>query len=220
VKFAESARLDAKVGTFLNLLECEERLGRISSARQNAQRAIDLAKAQGDDRLGLARDRFAALDRRAPRLTARLVSSAPTGAHVSRDNVDVGPGSLGTPLPVEPGEHVIVVQATNRSDRSFRVTMAEGETKTIDVDVGAEVPSTTPANTRPQAVEKGSMHRVRELGRCLRRRREVSGRQERREAVRRRPHRECVIERRSFPKEACALPSAKGVDRSRRHEIA
>jgi len=135
-KFVESLQLDAKVGTAINLADCEEKLGQLASARGHLQRAIDLARASNDDRIAMAEERFKAIDKRVPRLTVKLAADAPQGATVKRDAVVLGAGSLGTSLPVDPGKHAIVVQAAGYADRLFDVTLAESETKSIDVTAG------------------------------------------------------------------------------------
>jgi hypothetical protein len=147
-KFGDSARLDVKVGTLLNLAECEEKLGKIAAARRDVQRALDIARAQNDDRAELAKTRLAALDKRVPKLTVTLTSKVE--ARVRRDDVELGEGSLGSPLPVEPGEHVVVVSAPKHQDRTFNVKLAEGEQQTLAVDVGPEdaaAPSGAPAKS-------------------------------------------------------------------------
>jgi hypothetical protein len=162
-KFDDSARLDLKVGTLLNLAECEEHLGKIASARQHLQRALDLAKAQGDDRVELARTRLAAIDKRVPRLTVTLASKVP-GARIRRDDVDLGGGSIGSPLPVEPGEHVITVSAPRHEDRSFTVKLAEGEQQTLAVDVGAEAPADASSPAAASAESSQSSGSTKTLG--------------------------------------------------------
>jgi len=158
-KFAESARLDAKVGTLLNLGDCEEKLGRIASARQSVQRAIDLGRAQNDERVALAEQRFAMLDKRVPRLTIRLAAAAPNGATVARDGVQLGEASLGAALPVEPGKHQVMVSAPKHAERGFDVSLSESESYTLEVDVGDALPDATPLpvhQTLPAAHEHGA----------------------------------------------------------------
>jgi hypothetical protein len=143
-RFAESLRLDEKVGTALNLAECEEHQGQLASARAHAQRAIDLALAGHDDRLALAQERFAALDRRVPRLTVTLAPGAPPDALVRRDTVPLGPGSLGSALPVDPGAHVVVVSAPGFESKTFPVQLVEGQTSQLEVTPGAPLPQPAP----------------------------------------------------------------------------
>ena len=154
-KFEDSLRLDEKVGTLLNLADCEEHQGKIAAARQHLQRAIDLGAAQNDDRVELARQRFAALDKRVPRLTVTLAAPI-DGAIVKRDGVELGAGSLGTPLPVEPGKHVVTVNAPKHETRSYDVTVAESEQKALAVEVGPEGNPSTDGAGQADAQQSGS----------------------------------------------------------------
>jgi hypothetical protein len=149
LKLGESLRLDEKVGTLLNLADCEEKVGRIAAARQHVQRAIDLARAQADDRLALAQQRYVKLDARVPRLTVTLAAGASAGASVDRDGVALGPASLGAALPVEPGKHVVSVSAAGRATKAFDVTLAEGEHRAVEVAPGdaADAADVLPAST-------------------------------------------------------------------------
>jgi hypothetical protein len=135
-RFGESVSLDEKVGTLINLSECEDKLGKIASARQHLQRAIDLGRAQNDDRVPLAQNLFEVIDKRVPRLTIRYTEDVPEGTTIKRDNIVLGAAVLGSSLPIEPGRHVVVVSAPNRADRTFEIHVAEGETRSLDVSAG------------------------------------------------------------------------------------
>ena len=139
-KFAESARLDAKVGTLLNLAECEDKLGQIAEARQHLQLAIDRARIDKDDRLQLAIDKLAAIDARVPRLTIAVAKTAPAGTTVQRDGVELEGASLDNALPVDPGHHVVVAHATGYEDKTFTVDLKESEQQRIEVAPGAKLP--------------------------------------------------------------------------------
>jgi tetratricopeptide (TPR) repeat protein len=146
-KFAESARLDAKVGTLLNLAECEDKLGQIAEARQHLQLAIDRARIDNDDRLQLATDKLAAIDARVPRLTVALSAGAPPSTVVQRDGVLLEGASLDNALPVDPGHHVIVASADGYEAKSFTVDLKESEKQRIEVAPGAKLPATTKTTT-------------------------------------------------------------------------
>jgi len=157
-KFAESERLDPAPGTLLNLADCEEHLGHLASAWDAWHEAI-ASLPPGDDRIGPVRKRAAALDARIARLTVRLAADAPAGAVVHRDDVELGAASLGTPLPVDPGSHVVRVDAPGREPASTTVTLAEGDSRAIDVSAGATLPpapepqpATHPAPSPPPSV--------------------------------------------------------------------
>lgn len=134
-KFRESDRLDPAVGTTFNIADCEERLGRLARAwtlfDEVAQR-LPVA----DKRRAVAQKRAAALEPRLPKLSVRLNANAPAGVRVVRDGVELGSASLGTALPVDPGEHVVVVSAPGREDRSFKVIVSEREIRALDVEAG------------------------------------------------------------------------------------
>jgi len=147
-KLAESLRLDPAVGTLMNLAECEERQGRSASAWQRWATAADQLPTD-DPRRGTALARARALEAVLPRLIVDVADSAPPGLTVTRDGVALGPASLGVPLPVDPGEHLIVASAAGHAARSFHVAIASGQHQTILVEPGAALPP--PAQARPTA---------------------------------------------------------------------
>jgi hypothetical protein len=146
-KFAESERLDPAAGTLLNLADCEEHLGHLAAAWDAWHEAI-ASLAPGDDRAGPARKRAAALDARIPRLTVRLPADAPPGASVHRDGLELGAASLGVPMPVDPGAHVVRVDAAGHEPSSTSVTLAEGESRVLEVSAGAAIAS-QPVSAQP-----------------------------------------------------------------------
>jgi hypothetical protein len=133
-KFRESQRLDPGVGTLMNWADCEEKLGHIASAWERWHEAMDLA--HDGDRIAYARHRAALLDSRVPRLAITLSGASRERARVVRDDVELGSVSLGSPLPVEPGAHVIRVIADGHADRKMIVYVSEGQRTTIDVSPG------------------------------------------------------------------------------------
>lgn len=140
--FAESFRLLPKVGSVLNLADCEEQLGKLAEARSHWQQGIDLARSTGDARRAdFAAQRLSRLDTRVPRLTLRLAPGAPPDTTVSRDGVDVGAASLGVGMPVDPGAHTIVTSAPGRAKHAQDVSLKEGEARTLVVAPGDALPA-------------------------------------------------------------------------------
>jgi hypothetical protein len=135
--FADSLRLDPGPGVMMNLADCEEHLGLVASAWQHWREAAEQLKPK-DTRVALAKKHAAALEPRLPRLTLRMEASAPPGVTVFRDGVELGKASLGLPVPVNPGEHTIVVKAQGRQDRSFSATLGEAEQKELAIGAGPE----------------------------------------------------------------------------------
>lgn len=150
-KFRESDRLDPAVGTTFNIADCEERLGHLATAWTLFDEVAQRLPAS-DKRRAVAQSRAAALEPRLPKLDIRLAGAA-AGAHVARDGVELGSASQGTPLPVNPGEHVVVVSAPGRAERSFKVVVSEREIRTLDVEPGAPNALTveTPGPAAPKA---------------------------------------------------------------------
>jgi hypothetical protein len=157
-KFNDSYRLDPAVGTLLNLADCNEHLGKLASAWQLFSQAVEKLPPD-DSRKAAAAARVAALAPRLPRLAITLAPGAPEGTRVTRDGVELGGGSLGSALPLDPGEHVVVVTAPDRSERRFTVTVTEGLPESLRVEPGAPAAKTAPAPastaTRPEAPPPG-----------------------------------------------------------------
>jgi hypothetical protein len=146
-KFRESDRLDPAVGTTFNIADCEERLGRLARAWTLFDEVAQRLPAT-DKRRDVAKKRAAALEPRLPKLNVRLSADAASGARVVRDGVELGSASLGTALPVDPGEHVVVVSAAGREDRSFKVIVSEREIRSLTVEPGP--PLVTAAVEKPE----------------------------------------------------------------------
>jgi hypothetical protein len=159
-KFAESARLDPAAGALLNLADCEERLGHLAAAWSAWHEGVALLP-RDDERLAPAQQRAQAVDKRLPRLVVKLSPDSRRGARLRRDGVDLGTASFDVPLPVDPGPHTIQVEATGFAPSSTEITLAEGETRTIEVALSAIVPSpaqppTAISTLKPNAAESTS----------------------------------------------------------------
>jgi hypothetical protein len=153
-RFEESNRLDPAIGTVFNLANCREKLGQLASAWQRYQEAIQKLPT-GDERIAIATQRVAALEAKLPKLTLTLPDSAPKGALILKDGVELGSGSLGVELPVDPGEHVLIVRAPDHEDRTVSVTLAEGEKRALELEVGAPKPQALQAAVPAPASHEG-----------------------------------------------------------------
>jgi serine/threonine-protein kinase len=167
VRLLESARLDPKVGTLASLAVCEERLGHLAEARARWLQARTLAAATSDPRRPLTETELARLDNVVPKLRIELRGGAPEGLVIKADDLEVGPGMLATPLPVNPGDHAISATARGKKPWSAQVhTEADGKVTSVvvgplenaaaspvvaDASGGAGVP----AIPGPPAVEPG-----------------------------------------------------------------
>lgn len=134
-KFAESHRLDPAVGTLLNLGICNEQLGKIATAWQ-IYREVAQRLPPGDERIAIASTHASALEGKLPHLTLAL-SGAPAGTTVLRDGVELGSASLGLPLPIDPGAHVVLVRAPGRAERHYDVSLGVAEHRELAIEAGA-----------------------------------------------------------------------------------
>jgi len=138
-KFGESQKLDPAAGTAMNLATCEEKIGKLASAWQHWKEALD-ALPPKDDRIPFARGRVEELEKRLPRLQITLASGGDKGAKVFRDDIEIGPGGQGVPLPVDPGPHNITVKMPGHFPKTVTVSLAVGEQSQVDVHPGAVDP--------------------------------------------------------------------------------
>src|SRR5450432_1017222 len=127
-KLEESLRLQAAVGTLLNLADCYDREGKLASAWSKYLEAASKARAAGQgDRARIARDRAAAL---APKLSKLVIdvpaASRASGLEVRRDETIVGEAEWGQQIPADAGSHVLEASAPGRRPWSQTVLMANG----------------------------------------------------------------------------------------------
>lgn len=149
-KFRESYGREAAPGTLLNLANCEEMRGELAQAMNHFQAAAGSLRA-GDSRIAYANQRAVALARRVPKLTLVLQNSSAEGTTVERDGAKVEGGTFGIPVPVDPGEHVILVRAPGRLEVRSSVRLEEGESRTIELISGVPVPA-EPARAKEEEV--------------------------------------------------------------------
>jgi hypothetical protein len=92
-------------------------------------------QAKHADRAQTAEAQMAKLKTVVPQLTVTLPAGAPKGTVVKRDGIELGAASLGAPLPVDPGEHVITTQVPGGREHAVRVVIAMREKKTVQLEV-------------------------------------------------------------------------------------
>lgn len=154
--FRESHALDPAPGVLFRLADCEEQRGKLATAwalfEDSAQRI-----GASDKRYPAVKARADALEPRVPRLTVKLEPNVPAQASLKRDGVALGRQSVDVALPVDPGAHEIVVEASGHEPRRYPFQMAERERSTITVGVGA--PTRRPITVVP-ASDDGSTRRT------------------------------------------------------------
>jgi hypothetical protein len=146
-KLAESQRLDPGIGTQFRLADCYEQQGKFASAWAGFLDVASLAAAshQGE-REKAARQRAAKLEPRLTRLTVDVpAGSRADGLAIKRDDIAVGDAQWGAPVPVDPGDHVVVATAPGHRDYSATVSLHEGASATVSVPVLPELPAAAAA---------------------------------------------------------------------------
>jgi hypothetical protein len=143
VHFMRSVRIYPTPKAFLNISDCEQRLGDWVSAKEHARIGQKLALDLHDGELaGVAATQIEAIDKKLAWLVIRLAGTAPLDCVVRRDEVLVDPAALGVALPMNPGPHSVSAGAAHRATTRFALTLAEGERAVLDVAPGAEDPRT------------------------------------------------------------------------------
>lgn len=154
-RFAQSQRIEPKLGTLLNLAACHEALGLVATAWAEFTSAATIARRDGQaDREAFAREHVEALARRLSTVRV-VVATPPAGAALLVDGAAVP--LTDAPLPVDPGSHRIEVTAPGHTPWSTTFTVdRDASVREIHVPalavVGAEPP---PPSTAASASATG-----------------------------------------------------------------
>lgn len=148
-KFAESYRLDPALGTLLNLAVCNEQVGQLASAWARYNEAVTVARQKGD----ATRQQFAEEGSRRLEGHYATLGIVPAKELASiadltfvLDNRSLGRAIVDTPIPIDPGSHVLVVQASGYESWSKSFEIAKGAGR-----VPLEVPALRPQGAPPLA---------------------------------------------------------------------
>ncbi len=130
-KFAESQRLDPKLGTLLNLAVCDEKLGKIATAWAEYTSAAAIAHRDAQrEREDFAREQIASLEKKLPRVILQVSAPDPALIITWDDQVMAG-AVLGTPLPMDPGKHRLAATEPGKKPWSREVTVPEAKTEIL-----------------------------------------------------------------------------------------
>ncbi len=124
-KFEASLAKLKQLGTQLALASCYEKLGKTASAWAAFRAAASTARKERDRRLPVAEKRVTELEARLSRLVIKLEPGYRVdGLVVRRDGEEVLSAELGSPLPVDPGDHTVEASAPGWVAWSTRVSVA------------------------------------------------------------------------------------------------
>ncbi len=157
-KLAESQQIDPAVGTLLYLGDCYERSGKTATAWATFHSAASAAAAAGQaPRQKIALDKAAALEPKLSRLTVVVPSESQLeGLEIKRDGLGLGKPIWGTAVPVDPGEHELIVSAPGRATWKTTVKVAAGAAQeSVSIPVLEKAPEAAGAALAP-AGESGT----------------------------------------------------------------
>ena len=133
-KFEESLKWNSQaIGTLLNVALCDEKLGRVASAVAKFTEARDRAREGAMDvHLQAAEERLAALAGRVPHVTIKLATEPLPGTRILIDDKVIALDAIAD-IPIDPGEHPLVVSAPDHVPYQTIVKIAEGERRDVTV---------------------------------------------------------------------------------------
>ncbi len=167
-KFRRVAAVKETPPVRFNIARCEESLGKTGAALADFEAAERDARADpnhaSDEVARLAHERAEAIRAKVPRLTL-AAASPPAGLAVSLDGSKVADGTLGVPLPVDPGKHVVDATAPGRDPFHAEVALAASEAKRVDIELAATQAAAAPETpgsdtTTPATDATGSSRRT------------------------------------------------------------
>jgi hypothetical protein len=154
-KFEDSQRQAPALGTLLNLALCQESRGKLGRAASLFGEFLERAPPD-DDRRELVERHANELRPRVPVLILGSGTCKSEGCSVALDGKTVALGPTSTSLPVDPGEHVLLVSAPGRPVREVRVQLSEGQSLVETLRPGAAetlhrgtIPAAVPRAARP-----------------------------------------------------------------------
>lgn len=153
-KFEASFQLDPSAGTSINLARCLEHDGKVAQAWAELGRARTLAREATDVRRreieSFVDSEITRVEKRLPRL--RIVAKdLPPDAEITRDGLPQNPAVIGEALPVDLGEHVVVLKAPGHEPATWKISATEGHVTEVVVQPGPATSTTTalPTSTDP-----------------------------------------------------------------------
>jgi hypothetical protein len=125
-KLEESRRLNPAPGTILNVAVCHEKEGLMASAFSELREARVLAERDHrSDRIALVDEHLKTIEPKISKLVVVVASGADVPQlRVTRDGTPLGRATWGTPIPVDPGDHVVEASAPGKKTRRATVTIA------------------------------------------------------------------------------------------------
>jgi hypothetical protein len=154
-RFAESQRLEPKLGTLANLAYCHERAGKSATAWREYEKVLAEARAARDEmRINFASDRLVELTPNLAKLLLHTEQSTPT-LSVTIDDDSLGPNVFDVAFPIDPGQYSLVVTAPGKTPWRKTLRIAPGASMVLVTvpELADEAPPRTerPAREQPSS---------------------------------------------------------------------
>ncbi len=166
-KLRPSYQLEPTRGTLQALALAQEKLGKMASAYASFVKLRDESKRAGDaDRLEYAKAHLAAIEPKLARVVVRI-DNAPKGGVLTLDGIVLPLESLGTPLPVNSGEHRLRFLRDGVILGSARFPIQDGQIREVSLQLAsprANRPSSGAGHTPPAADGADPSERMRLIG--------------------------------------------------------
>lgn len=151
-KLEDSQKMDPGMGTLFYLSDCYEKIGRTMSAWVGFREVAAQARLAGQaDREKFARARIATLEPTLMRLKVVLhPGTEPSAATVTRDGAAMSPSVFGTPVPLDPGTHVLSATAPGKEAWESKIVLKDpGQTVTVEIPALLDKKPVTAEPTSP-----------------------------------------------------------------------
>ncbi|MBM4375282.1 MAG: hypothetical protein FJ095_09370 [Deltaproteobacteria bacterium] len=145
-KLDESAALDPKSATLLDLATCLEKQGRRTNAHQTLERAAATAERE---KQGLAEKTARARQRALEKQLALISITMPAGTTLALDGVERTATELATPIALEPGEHQVEATTPGKRPWSKKVALQAGAREHVEVPALEDLPKAPVAIAAP-----------------------------------------------------------------------
>jgi hypothetical protein len=135
-RFAESQRLDPKLGRLLNLAVCHAKQGKTASAYEEFREAASWASQKGQkEREEFARKEAAAIEKKLSFVDVSLPSGvAPTDVtKLTIDGNELARERWANPFPLDPGKHVAVLSANGKKDATVAFELKDPGVQAVQV---------------------------------------------------------------------------------------
>lgn len=169
-KFVESHKLDPGGGTVLHAADCHQREGKLATAITEYHEALSIAvRDKRRDREDYARSELEALERRVGKLALVVPIGVKSieGLTISVGDIAVTRARWETPIPLDPGTHVVTLDAPGRQTVRAQAEVTNGNVTTLVLDSApgpdatvAQVAGAASSSESDESADRGGAQRT------------------------------------------------------------